>query len=538
MNRRTHGMAALMLAVFLCSNFLYTFAKPSLDYAPEDYRHTEKLMDVYGNRDSIKKPTAAFRAYRWKDGIGLLDQLDSYSDMDFNAPYPVLTCYVGDTITFEDRSKANNNGQDRIVEWDWQQYGAMGDHWAYYDYDILGDTVLQLTEPGVTTFFLCVRSDYPVGRDSVDVWSDNGNHQTVGKNKHFPQGMYWYFSSLQLNVLPRIEGQVEVRYQDSSTGDVFYQSVMELGEFPDGAEQMNTKVHIPELSGYTLDHWSVLLPDETLQYTGTDADADVAVTTWEPRKILLVDFIPNAPTPGPGPGPNDGDINDGNGGSDESGNGNSNIDTPPLPPDPPPSTNGECDGVITWTETDSHQVKIGKYPNGKPKYRTCNHKFTYEADLTADAQLDPTVFKSGYGFSVDVNTDLTVRLKSQTGCGNWGEPRSPAKRVSLPTKALVYVPFTVTNRLGTQGSQIELERISSGGSSVFFQTPVNPISETGARRIYTDVTLPGTQEAPVNHTVDLYISGGGIDGIEFCLHLTKSYTINGDMFEDDFSGSN
>lgn len=534
MNRMIPKMAALMLAIFLCSNFLYTYAKPSLDYAPEDYRYTEKLINIYGEKNKIVKPTAAFRALRWKDGVGLLDKLDSYSGKELEEPYPILTCYVGDTITFEDWSKANNNGEDSIIEWDWQQYGAMGDHWAYYDYDILGNTVLELTEPGVTTFFLCVRSDYPVGRDSVDCWSDNGNHQTVGKNKHFPNGMYWYFSSLQLNVLPRINGQVEVRYQNSSTGEVFYQSSLELGEFPEGAEQMNTKVHIPELEGYTLDHWSVLLPDDTLQYTGTDGDAEVAVTTWEPRKILVVDFVLN--NPDPGPGPDDGDIHDGNGG-DEPGNGNSNIDTDPLPPDPPPHVSGKCDGVITWQESASHQVVSGRYPNGAPIYKNCNHKFTYEADLGADVRLDPTVFKSGYGFSVDVTTDLKVRLKSQTGCGKWNRNRSPEKSVSLPTKALAYVPYTVTNRLGTQNSTIELEFVSSRGSSVTFQTPVNPISETGARRIYTDVTLPGTQEAPVKHNVDIYISGGGIDGIEFCLHLTKSYTINGDMYQDDFSAA-
>lgn len=528
MKRLIRVLAIITMVVFIFGTASTYYAMPSPDYAPEDYRYTNKLYGINGRNDYVEKPTASFRAFRWKDGVGLLDQLDSYSDMDFNAPYPVLTCYVGDTITFEDRSKANNNGQDRIVEWDWQQYGALGDHWSYYDYDILGNTVLELTEPGVTTFFLCVRSDFPVGRDSVDCWSDNGNHQTIGKNKHFPNGMYWYFSSLQINALPKVLGQVEVKYQDSSTGEYFYESTLDLGEFPEDAEQMETTVHIPELEGYTFDHWRILLPDQTLQYTGTDPDAEVAVTTWEPIKILVMEFMPISPVMPDEEG--DGNTNNDN------WNPDSNTNTAPLPPDPPPHISGKCDGVITWQESASHQVVSGRYPNGAPIYKNCVHQYTYEAELTADAALDPTTFKSGYGFSVDVSARTQTRLKHATGCSAWGRNRSPQKTVKPPGKAIVYVPYTVTNRLGTQQSQIELDRVGSG-NAVRFQTPINPISETGARRIYTDVTLPGTREAPVNHTVDIYISGGGIDGIEFCLHLTRSYTINGDMYEDDFSGS-
>lgn len=410
MNRLIHRMAALMLAIFLCTNLMGIYALPSLEYAPEDYRYTDKLYNIYGEKNSINKPTAAFRAYRWKDGVGLLDQLDSYSDMDFNVPTPVLTCYVGDTITFEDRSKANNE-TDSIIEWDWQQFGAMGDRWDCYDYDIVNNTVLELTEPGVTTFFLCVRSNYPVGQGSVDVRSDNGNHQTVGKTKYFPKGMYWYFSTLQINVLPKIQGQVDVKCQDDSTGEYFYESSIKLGDFPEGVEQMNTMVHIPEIEGYVFEQWNVLLPDNSLQYTGTAADAEVAVTTWQPIKILLITFTPNEPnTPPLNP---DKVPNDGNGG------GNNNIDTAPLPPNPPPTTTGRCDGVITWQETASHQVISGRYPNGTPIYRNCVHKYTYEAGLNADARLDPTAFKSGYGFAVDIDCSLSVRLKSQTGCGNW-----------------------------------------------------------------------------------------------------------------------
>lgn len=528
MNRLRNKMAALLLAIIFCATPMSASAAPSQEYAPEDYRYTEKLFDRYGNSQGIKKPTAAFRAYRWRDGVGLLDQLDSYAGNDLTMPYPVLDCYVGDTITFEDRSKTNN-GSDTIIEWDWQQYGALGTHWDYYDYDILSDTVLELTEPGVTTFFLCVRSDYPIGRDSVDVWSDNGSHQTVGRNRHFPQGMYWYFTALQLNVLPRIPGQVDVKYQDAETGVYFYESTVDLGDLTDAEGQLDTVVRIPAIDGYTFDHWRVLLPDGSTQYTGTEPEAGVAVTTWAPKKVLIITFTPDP-------------SGDGNGSTDESGGNEEEIPEPapspaPLPTDPPPWTDGECDGVITWTEHDSHRTISGRYPNGMPVYRDCVHSFTYEASLTADASLDPDTFKSGYGFTVDVKTEIQTRLVHNTGCSSWGRNRSPRKAAVPPEQAIVYLPFTVTNRLGTQGAQIELERLLVGGDSASFQTPVNPISETGARRIYTDVTLPGTREAPVEHSVDIYISGGGVDGAAFCLQLTKRFTINGDMYEDDFSAS-
>ena len=52
-----------------------------------------------------------------------------------------------------------------------------------------------------------------------------------------------------------------------------------------------------------------------------------------------------------------------------------------------------------------------------------------------------------------------------------------------------------------------------------------------------DETGEGTQEKPVNHSFEIYISGGGVGNVEFCKKITKTITINGDMFEDDFSGA-
>lgn len=75
------------------------------------------------------------------------------------------------------------------------------------------------------------------------------------------------------------------------------------------------------------------------------------------------------------------------------------------------------------------------------------------------------------------------------------------------------------------------------GGRLKFKLPVSPVSQAGARKIYTPVELPGTKEAPERHSFEIYISGGGVGGVEFCQKLDETITINGDMYEDDFSGA-
>ena len=65
-----------------------------------------------------------------------------------------------------------------------------------------------------------------------------------------------------------------------------------------------------------------------------------------------------------------------------------------------------------------------------------------------------------------------------------------------------------------------------------FQLPKSPISEAGARKIYTDVALAGTKEEPASHSFDIYISGGGVFqySFKFFIHpltyLQKYYGFN------------
>lgn len=195
---------------------------------------------------------------------------------------------------------------------------------------------------------------------------------------------------------------------------------------------------------------------------------------------------------------------------------------------------GICDGEIEWTENATHRVVTGYNSKGNAVYSNCKHTFTYKATLSANATVSPSTFKSGYGFETKVNYSITTKLIDNAGeyCSNWNNNRSASKKVKEPTKTAVYIPWSMTNRLGTQSKSISMDK-----SGKVFQLPKSPVSESGERKIYTDVSLAGTQEKPVNHSFEIYISGGGVGNVEFCKKITKTITINGDMFEDDFSGA-
>ena len=154
--------------------------------------------------------------------------------------------------------------------------------------------------------------------------------------------------------------------------------------------------------------------------------------------------------------------------------------------------------------------------------------------MGATAQISPTTLKSGYGFGVDVSCNLNTTLVSNTGgCRSWGNSRSPSAKVKNPTTATVFVPWDMTNRLGSQGRSISM--VSNG--TLKFTLPASRVSEIGAKKIYTPVKLAGTKENPQSHSYEIYIGGGGVGNVEFCQKLNGTITINGDMYEDDFSGA-
>lgn len=589
MNTQKALTAVAMTAVFLCTNIFTVRADFSDEYATDDYR-SQFVMNQYG--DIAKKPIAKFRIICSRNGE-VKDMLESYSDNDLSTEFPAMQCYVGDTITFEDLSDPTDGSG--IKTWDFQYFGALGDSYHEYNYNILESARFELTEPGETAFFLCVKSNLPVQVGSLDPWSDNGNHQTIGINKWFPQGMYWYFATARVIVSAAPEAKVNVKYWDVPHNKVFYEEQRSLGEML-GDNTIKTSIHITDWEGYEYSGWNVRPEGQDIQYSGTERDVGIELAPWMPVKDLNIEYYPYIDTelrvrywdseagrimseetiPGEqvvrdkkttiSYTPQNVDGYDYGGwsvqlpNSDIEGTGEEKpvvvgLDgTYPIkylnikcyPKDgtkPPPSSSGGddivkpsgvCDGEIEWTETDSHSVRYGSYSDGTPRYRTCYHTFKYRATLSVDATVTPSTFKSGYGFETKVNYSIKTKLIDNDGdyCSSWGKSRSATKKVKEPTRATVYIPWSMTNRLGTQSKSISMEKSGNG-----FKLPKSPVSETGARKIYTDVALAGTEEEPANHSFEIYISGGGVGSIEFCKKLSKTITINGDMYSDDFSGA-
>ena len=595
-------VAVVMAAFFLCINIITVHSGKSNDYAEDDYRRID-VYDIYEN--IIEKPIAKFEARRERNGV-IIDSVESYEGIDLDTPFPVLECYVGDSITFRDLS-LDPDGR-RIIQWDWQMIGALGNSAYYYNHNPVNTARFELTSPGETTFFLCVKNDFIPPTDYAEPWSANGNQQAVGHNKWYPRGIYWYFTAITVIVHPAIQTGINVRYWDSQNNVIIQETATSLGELQKGSST-ETIVHIEDIEGYKFMSWNVVLPDGTVQYDGTSSDVTVGLSDLLPEKILDIECLPYSdtevrvrywdtsanrimyeeprygdrvageesvvitvdvldwddyvfegwnielpdgdiqnegsektvdvglsgylpqkylnikyrppagptPTPEPTPGP-------GSGGD------------PYQTPIPTPAPAVECDtGEITWSENDSHRVSSYN-ASGNLTYKTCNHVFKYKTTLSATATVEPQTFKSGYGFECEVECSVSSAiLQSNTGgCSTWGNNRAAESSISNPTRAVVYIPWTCTNSFGAQPQTISMDN----HQTLKFQLPENPISSISARKIYTPVALPGTAEAPVSHSFDIYISGGGVGTTEFCKKLTKTITVNGDMYTDDVSGYN
>jgi len=583
-------MAVVMAAIFVFGS-ISAYAITSPVKVNKDYRN----MDILNKQNvKVNKPTAQFAAKRIVNGE-VADMTISYADYDLNTDYPTLVCYVGDTLAFTDMSKSNNGGS--LIEWDWQFTGSLGTHTNVYRRNIVNESVFHLDEPGETIFYLCVRNDAEVKVGCCDPWSENGNHQVVGKNRWFPSGAYWYFTAIRVIVKPIREAVVNVRYWDAPNNRIFHEGYVNIGTIYNDSDMLNTTYHITDWEGYNYLGWNVQLPDGTIQYSGDVRDVDIEFSGTHYEKYLNIEYVPvvdkrvtvnyidsktekiiksDVKTPDESSGnvikvefdnvpgyeidewilktpddtieaegkddpvtvalSNDNPhkilevyckvISSGNSGKEPS-------EEKPGEPEVVVKPSGICDGVITWKETDYHRVFAGYSKTGRKLYDNCNHTFTYKAVLTAEADISPTVLKSGYGFEIDVECDIETSMIDNDGCGDWGDSRDYTAILKNPTTATVFVPWDMTNRLGSQGRSISMD----GDGTLKFTLPESPVSEIGARKIYTPVELAGTEEAPQTHSFEIYIGGGGVDSVEFCQKLDGSITINGDMYSDDFSGA-
>ncbi len=209
---------------------------------------------------------------------------------------------------------------------------------------------------------------------------------------------------------------------------------------------------------------------------------------------------------------------------------------------PAPEESASCSDTIRWTETDSHRVRERYWDSYSQRYVSywydCHHTFTYEAKLTTTHTISPKTLKSGYGIAVNVTNTVSTRMVRNRGCPDWGDDRENTLVPRPPDKAQVKMGWTVTNRLGTQPSTVDLNLLNRTSTQSRFECRPNPISEIRAKQIYTDVALAGTKERPKTHQLILSITGGGVNGIPFCTEIRDRITINGNMYEDDTTGAN
>ncbi|WP_324825146.1 hypothetical protein [Sinanaerobacter sp. ZZT-01] len=207
----------------------------------------------------------------------------------------------------------------------------------------------------------------------------------------------------------------------------------------------------------------------------------------------------------------------------------------PEQPTPPADTKG-CSTVIQWSETKAHTYYCGGclIGGGCPGH-TCRHVYTYQTTLTANATVSPNKLKSGYGFGVTVNNSISTKQISDKGVCGKSKTKVNEKKPVPPAAAEVKTGWSVKNRLGTQFKIIQLEKSSSTAASSKFICRKNRISEIKECKIYTDVALKGTGKKPVTHPISIVISGGGVNEVPFCKTIPKTITINGNMYEDDFT---
>lgn len=343
--------------------------------------------------------------------------------------------------------------------------------------------------------------------DSVQ-YSGNDREVCIDLSSYLPK------KYLDIEYYPYIDTSVDVRYWNTEENTII-DSERVTGETLIHGVETTLSVPLSNPVGYTINGWSVQLDDGTVQYTGTENPVGVVLSGFLSHKYLNVECIRDSDEP---------PIIDNTGGNNENDSDTEIIITP----------SGECDGVIEWTETDYHEVANGYYSNGRKKYKRCYHTFTYKAVLDAETKILPDTLKSGYGFGLDLNCKLTKTLVSNEGdCNSWGNNRSSKLNVANPTKATVYIPWNMKNSIGTQSRVIPMD---SNGTLKFI-LPKSNISSIGARKIYTPPELAGTEEAPVSHSFEIYISGGGVQNIEFCKKLIGTITVNGVMYDDDFSGA-
>jgi len=174
--------------------------------------------------------------------------------------------------------------------------------------------------------------------------------------------------------------------------------------------------------------------------------------------------------------------------------------------------------AVTPTPTPTH--KSTPTPTRKPTpTSTATPKPTpnsHSANIVAQAALyyvsDPGVdsIKSGYGFRLEVDTDIVV------------SPRSD-KDDPKPTGATWATAYFL-------GKACPMEIKSAYGTSASFYLPINKSSVANARKIYIPAnTVDGTYDIAIE------IGGATYNGKSISKTIHKKIVVKGNMYEDDYT---
>lgn len=197
------------LAVFLC--VLIFMGQIHVVYAaePTDYR---VYFREETDGDVATKPTANFTITVLKpDGSVRCTAQPSTSDAlayDKNGKLldmsliPKITAYVGDTIIFKDDSDPGSGSDIDACDFQWYSDQATGKMTTYTS--VFEAKSFELTQPDYWELYYNVRDNY--FSTGVRNWSDNGCHVTLATNNaDFPDGMWWYFTRVDVEVLSEPE---------------------------------------------------------------------------------------------------------------------------------------------------------------------------------------------------------------------------------------------------------------------------------------------------------------------------------------------
>lgn len=201
--KRAISFILIIAILFTIFPFINVYADVIDDYRDLDWFDRFEI--------NAKKPTAKFRI-ETPDGRSVI----SYYGYDFdNNPPADIEVKLGDVIRIIDESVPNSGYS--IDKYDFQVYCRNNSSKnVIKDYTVLPNTWV-LDEEGIWDFYLCVRDNTPLPNNYGN-WSENGRRRSKGPAlPDFPDGLWWYFVHIRVNVLPLEKPIADMAFSDTDS---------------------------------------------------------------------------------------------------------------------------------------------------------------------------------------------------------------------------------------------------------------------------------------------------------------------------------